>query len=377
MNNIDKITEMLKNVDGLSQDSVDKIAENGTSLSDEQKNRILSIIEQKENLQKHNEVPVHTITSTSKRNYIIRIIAAAACMCVVCIAALNHNNGKIDNPPKVSQDSDIYVKISEETTSSDKNKAETVTKVIKQEKKENNSNSEITSSPEKETKEPETVSELHEKTSATIKNVESNDISEKKPDTSEVSVPSESEIKEIYSDLLDTYISANGPFNDFIFVYYDMNNDSIPELIIAQNKMIQAAPYSYHEYKAAFYTVKNKKAVCVGEDSLNIFSAVSVDNNTGRIVIHGRVKENACCVSYVFDGDTVKPSDSIRDYVCPVKSDSNINDFDESEYVNMKKELFDLTDIKHGYLKNGERMVFLFNHGEKTEPYYYFMDENT
>lgn len=377
----EKIADMLNDISGLSQTYIDRIADNSHILTKKQKIRILRIIENKikkvnknENIEENtnekineNEVSVRTIT-VSRRKNIIKIVSAAACMLIVCMAALSQKNGTNNNPPKVSQDSDIYVKITEaETTQSNNIKNVTVTTAVKQKSKDKTNNGDVTSSITNEPDVPVTSS-TQETPATVIQNEKADEKIEKKADVTEVSAPSESEIKQMYKDILDKQLE-NRSYKEYIYLYYDMNNDGISELITASCKN--------DDYSVSFYTIKNNQAVCVGEYSQDLFTLVSVDNNTGRIVFHGKVKQSVCCVSYAFDGDTVKETDSINnnDVDVPLKYDSNINDYDYSDYENEINRLFDLQDVLHGYLFRGNLYAFVINHPVKTEPYYYFMDE--
>lgn len=105
MMNDEKLSKLLSDSSGLKEDTIDMISRNTEILSDEQKNRIMDIIRNKESLGSDaKDKNIKVIEYRKNRSSIIRITAvAAACLCVAVLAGkLKKSDINNDDIPAVS-----------------------------------------------------------------------------------------------------------------------------------------------------------------------------------------------------------------------------------------------------------------------------------
>ncbi|MCI1269936.1 MAG: hypothetical protein LKG21_08635 [Ruminococcus sp.] len=112
--------------------------------------------------------------------------------------------------------------------------------------------------------------------------------------------------KQAYKDLITSLSQNTNITNQFVFDYalYDMNQDSVPELIVKSGTC-------EGDYKLSFYTYKNSEAICVSDNFNGGHSNFYIDQSSNQFCKQYAQMGGGKIEWYSFDGNTVTISNSV------------------------------------------------------------------
>ncbi len=356
MKHEDTINKLLEDKSSMTDDTVEYIADNSRPVSDEQKDRILKIIEMKENLNNKNEEKVHTIKY--KKNYITTIAAVAACMCIVCTAAFFGNSLKNELPPVVSPDATssasdtVQISKCQETVISyvtDKNKKKETAKTSSVTAQVTSATSETSETKHEDVTAP--VTSAISETAETKHEGTKNTANIRRPDHPLEDYKPYYEYQVIYRYVIDGLRAEKENMKVTYFIH-DMNNDDELELIT----LIQT---DESDASVQFYTIIDHEAVLVGDDFRGDHASFFYDVPTNKVVIRNEYMGSGDVTSYEFDGKTVKACKDIENFIyADFTSGTDYMD----EYENKINSMFSLETLNNhsgGYIySNGESYLF-------------------
>lgn len=320
MKNDKKIEDLLSESTGFEEKMLDKINESCNVFSDDQKKRVLDIIERKLSEEKHDkgenaagseEKKVRIIEH--KRNLSRFLVPMAACLGLAAgLMFLKGNSVKEDltplDKPQITEEkgtvtSPVQTIITEKAvilpvTDVTENVQETVVTKIVTVLTEGISEK----MPETESSVPETVKETEPfNTEAT----EITKITSALPEVTEG--PEYYEYQVVYKEFLDKLRYETNGISTIEYMIYDMNDDDVPELITITGK-------SEEDETVTFYTIKDHLTVAVGEGAPGVKNTFYIDERTDRPVIRNAYGGKRSVICYIFDGNTVKESLALKDY---------------------------------------------------------------
>ncbi len=312
----DRTEELLSSGGGLDDETLEKISESCNVLSEEQKNRIFGIIQEKEsgvtgdNTDEDNEVRASVIEFRKNRSSMYRTIASvAACVCFIAglTVFLNNKSENIDtgnNNPKTTTSSEQITEAAGSETDVQPEEAavtkitvpvitaaETVVSAVTSADAE----AAVTVTGAEETTAPAT--EEHRETAAETE--AETTVSEKSEESDE------NEYRKIYSELLDRLRFNTDGISEVRYLLHDMNEDGTPELVTISGTCEA-------DFELVFYTVKEHSAAEAGRFRGD-HAAIYTDSRN-RIVVSNDWNGIGNITSYIFDGNAVTESDSVRDY---------------------------------------------------------------
>lgn len=378
----DRISEILSDNGDMDPELLEKISNSCNTLSDEQKNRIFDIVQQKEfadNSENQYEESVNVVEY--RRFSMIKYIAAiAACACVILSVSIFSGRNKeniLSGNDKVRVTTVCVTECLETSAFTDVSVSQdvsqtarpavtavtgngvqpaviTVTDIknkqaVTSAKTEGQNNAaEITSAYETNGAKPYPYPEDTDDSAATsvnedgtIKNSSENDQFENCEDTDEY--------KGVYKELLDKLRFETDGIDEVRYFIRDMNNDETPELITITGTCEA-------DFTTTFYTVKYHNAEVIGEDFRGDHSFFKIDESTGSFCIESGWNGIGSVVSYVYDGESVKEGKSIKDLSYM---------YDNDEYENAVSEMFDLRNCEFGRAyKNGKSYLVTADYEE-------------
>lgn len=111
--------------------------------------------------------------------------------------------------------------------------------------------------------------------------------------------------KQAYKDLITSLSQNTNITNQFDYALYDMNQDSVPELIV-KSGTCEA------DYKLSFYTYKNSEAIYVSDNFNGGHSNFYIDQSSNQFCKQYAQMGGGKIEWYSFDGNTVTISNSVN-----------------------------------------------------------------